>query len=568
MCISIIIISFFLSRPDRPQQSSIKSLQSEAPAQIAADKTNLKSLTVSSLISPTSAPIPARSGTGARGPPAAAVIRCSGDVETAYARRPGGDDAQWCREAFKRHSIVLGRSFGSLPKSDIKRWESSHCGEVIALGHAQSCTERLGWPALEAWAAKRLEIDTRGGTSSISCGSNVKSSTFCRFRNASVDFSRVHISGKSRSFDPGFLHLSLQNRPQPSVTGIVPGFATSTNEPHCTLTEVRPTFFISHDDNFNFGHHMNDVMTLWTMISLSGRSSQASVLVNMDGLREGGPGGSGHRLMIENDPDNLGPFAEYYYYWFGEGGVVRAKDYGTSKVCYDEVYFQPAPGLAYIWQDWFVVSACSEIGPSPLFQSFHFDIARGYRGRHGAASLRPPALQQGGEVPVILQVRSTKKGSASSSARIIANAWEFIQDVNSNLPVNVTAVNYEKLDFKTQISATHSASILIGMHGAGVVHMAHMAIGQPNCCALIEIFPNNRKLGFNEIQGYGNMARHLGIHYFRHVVSTPSTESGSNLDIEAIRDLLQKAVQAVKTQPTCVHSSTQTDDSSRVRSVL
>jgi hypothetical protein len=85
---------------------------------------------------------------------------------------------------------------------------------------------------------------------------------------------------------------------------------------------------------------------------------------------------------------------------------------------------------------------------------------------------------------------------------------------------------------------------------------------------LIEIFPQNRKLGFNEIQGYGNMARHLGIHYFRHVLSSPSNKAGSNLDIAALRDVLRDAVHAVQTKPTCIHSSSSITESPRIRSVL
>jgi hypothetical protein len=312
---------------------------------------------------------------------------------------------------------------------------------------------------------------------------------------------------------------------------------------------------------------MNDVMTLWTIISLSGRSSLGSLLVNMDGLREGGPAGSGHRLMVASDPDYLGPFAEYYYNWFGQDGVIRAKDYGSSRVCYDEVYFQPVPGIAYVWQDWFVESPCSLVGPSPIFQSFHFDIMRSYLHRHGADSLRAPQLTLG-KLPVILQVRNVKKGSSSSTARIIANAKDFINDVNSKLSVNVTAVAYETMDFETQISVTHAASILIGMHGAGMIHMMHMALGRPNCCALIEIFPQNRKLGFNEIQGHGNIARHLGIHYFRHVLSSTPSEAGSYLDIAALRDILGDAVRAIQTKPTCIHSSSAMTQLPRSQSVL
>ncbi len=73
----------------------------------------------------------------------------------------------------------------------------------------------------------------------------------------------------------------------------------------CDITEHRPTFFISHDDIYNLGHHINDVVAVWTMVVMSGRKFSDALLVNMDGLRAGGPaGGPAHRLMLAHDPDS------------------------------------------------------------------------------------------------------------------------------------------------------------------------------------------------------------------------------------------------------------------------
>jgi hypothetical protein len=57
------------------------------------------------------------------------------------------------------------------------------------------------------------------------------------------------------------------------------------------------------------------------------------------------------------------------------------------------------------------------------------------------------------------------------------------------------------------------------MHGAGTTHIFHAALGQPNCCALVELFPDtNTEL--HAAQGYGNLARMLGFHHWRHVAGT------------------------------------------------
>ncbi len=59
------------------------------------------------------------------------------------------------------------------------------------------------------------------------------------------------------------------------------------------------------------------------------------------------------------------------------------------------------------------------------------------------------------------------------------------------------------------MSLSHSASISMSMHGAGTTHIFHAAIGSPNCCALVELFPDT-SVDFYTAQGYGNIARMLG----------------------------------------------------------
>jgi hypothetical protein len=49
----------------------------------------------------------------------------------------------------------------------------------------------------------------------------------------------------------------------------------------------------------------------------------------------------------------------------------------------------------------------------------------------------------------------------------------------------------------------------MSMHGAGTTHIFHAAIGSPNCCALVELFPDT-SVDFYTAQGYGNIARMLG----------------------------------------------------------
>eukprot|EP01034_Spumella_vulgaris_P045142 gene45142-56205_t len=55
------------------------------------------------------------------------------------------------------------------------------------------------------------------------------------------------------------------------------------------------------------------------------------------------------------------------------------------------------------------------------------------------------------------------------------------------------------------------------MHGAGIAHSLHMSVGSHLCCGVVEIFPEGE---FKSIRGYGNMIRHMGIHYSRLEISS------------------------------------------------
>jgi hypothetical protein len=69
------------------------------------------------------------------------------------------------------------------------------------------------------------------------------------------------------------------------------------------------------------------------------------------------------------------------------------------------------------------------------------------------------------------------------------------------------------------VALSHSAGVVVSMHGAGTTHIFHAALGQPNCCALVELFPDT-SIELHAAQGYGNLARMLGFHHWRHVAGT------------------------------------------------
>jgi hypothetical protein len=93
--------------------------------------------------------------------------------------------------------------------------------------------------------------------------------------------------------------------------------------------------------------------------------------------------------------------------------------------------------------------------------------------------------------------------------------------------------------------------------GAGTANMFSSAVGHPNCCALIELFPD-KKLPFHTIRGFGNLARHYGMHYYRYQANDgrTSTTSGTTVDIPHLTALVRSAVLDVQRKPSCLNNAT------------
>jgi hypothetical protein len=82
------------------------------------------------------------------------------------------------------------------------------------------------------------------------------------------------------------------------------------------------------------------------------------------------------------------------------------------------------------------------------------------------------------------------KNNNHATSRHIKNLDKLVETLSSIDGVYVTAQNFAKISFDKQVALAHSASIFVSMHGAGTVHVTNMAIGSPNCCALIELQPH------------------------------------------------------------------------------
>ncbi len=389
--------------------------------------------------------------------------------------------------------------------------------------------------------------------------------------NVTIDFSKARVEGQSRSFRPGFLNLFGTPTvtygkipPYPGIQHFDKEISPSMDDGQCDEIEERPTFVLSNDDIFNLGHYMNDVMGIWSMFSIANYYPSDSLLINMDGVRSDGPaGGPAHRLMLSQSPDNHGPYSEHYYHkWFSE--VKKGIDYGQKRICYRSLYLFPLPGIPWFWNNWGRVDECSMISQSPLYQSFNVYLRQRIIDNFLASTatagtstmsmsqiLPNPPLDK---IHIVIEVRkiNPQKRNNHSSSRYIANLVELVSAFSSLPNVKVTAQDFAQLSFIEQIKLAHSASIFVSMHGAGTTHIFHMAVGQKNCCGLLELFPDT-SIELHAAQGYGNLARMLGLHHVRYVAERGNTKpGGTTVNVGLLKSIMANMTRNVARSPTCL----------------
>ena len=79
-----------------------------------------------------------------------------------------------------------------------------------------------------------------------------------------------------------------------------------------------------------------------------------------------------------------------------------------------------------------------------------------------------------------------------------------------------------------------------------MAHIFHISIGVDNCCALIELFPE-KKLGFSDVVGFQNIARNIGVYYFRYQCADGSIneEGTTSINVSGVTDLVKDAMNTI-----------------------
>jgi hypothetical protein len=127
------------------------------------------------------------------------------------------------------------------------------------------------------------------------------------------------------------------------------------------------------------------------------------------------------------------------------------------------------------------VNECSLQAASPLYQSFNLYLRKKWMDKYGSASLPSPPKDK---IHIVIEVRKINKNkqNSHSSARYIRNLDELIKALQTIPNVLVTAQDFASISFEKQVALSHSASIFISMHGAGMSGLQHDATSFQASC--------------------------------------------------------------------------------------
>lgn len=226
----------------------------------------------------------------------------------------------------------------------------------------------------------------------------------------------------------------------------------------------------------------------------------------------------------------------------------KANDFakkGSPKVCFKHLIMQPRPVILFTWHGWWHDVECTFKGPSSLFQRWNLQMRRNY-------GLLQEAMPTNERIQVLLVVRSARAGGGThQSTRVFANKDE-VQAALALIPgVELVVQDLATISFEEQVRLVGNSTMVIGMHGAGIPHSMHMAVGTKYCCGVIEIFPEGE---FKTIRGYGNMARRMG-HYYERLALEPNSDRGATgtyVKPDTLTEQVVKLLDKIKAKASCV----------------
>jgi len=466
-------------------------------------------------------------------------------------------DVEWCMWAVQAGTggggVKVGKSWGKLTSAKERtRFDSLNCNAVHGSGGRFSCESTWGDAHVTNWRNSPMQdvgCNTSSG-SNIRCYSNENKERFCVLDKVMIDFSKqekVPSKGPnpaSKKFKQDFMTLDCPERaqePAPIFLHLLSMQTTASTRPVCDHVINETVVLYSHDNIRNQAHTLNDIMNVWLMLWLDRRAGLTSMpLLTVDALKQ-----------YNNFDDKVNGYFQNYKHTFGP--ILRGADFGQGTLCLKRVLMQPMPGKGFVWNNFFNDLPCSFAGPSSLFQRWNLHL----RSNHGKLVKLVP--KQRLKVLVIVRTESHNDWGSYRTSRLFKNLPEITtaltklqseSERGGGQPFDLVFQDMGLLPYEQQLELVEGASVLVGIHGAGISHSQYMAVGTPLCCGVLEMFPRGE---FFKVRGFGNMIRKMGLHYTRMDLSQPdSMPDGARVPVAALVAGLRSMLSTVAAQPSCV----------------
>lgn len=482
------------------------------------------------------------------------LILCPAELDVKY-RQPvlAPDEVNWCRTAITEKDVVVGKSWGKLKsQAERDRFQRLNCN-AVAGGQNPSCSDAWGDNHIYNWRKNVIVNATCSANKArITCRQNEIADHYCTMEHAVIDLTKQkRVSNgevPKKVFEHSFLTVNCNGELDEAVSKIdfKLNHLFSSSDPgkgQCDVKIPGTTVLYSHDNIRNLCHTWNDVLNVWLQLWLEdiaaphARNEQLTLL-SIDSLK-----------LYNDFGDELAPYLWPYRAVFDQ--ILTGKAFaesGAKRVCFEKLITQPLPSRGFVWDHWQQDLPCSFVAPSSLYQRWNLQSRQGY-------SSLMPAETTNRALTVLLVLRSETRNDWGSyrTSRLVLNAAELTSALQTMAKQNgftLLVKDMGRLSYKEQLILVKESSIIVGMHGAGLVHAMGMSIGDRKCCGVLEIFPKGE---FTPVRGYANMIRKMGIHYGRIDISDKDSHGdGAIVPLTEVQKQLSVLLEAVEERASCV----------------
>ncbi|KAJ8604087.1 hypothetical protein CTAYLR_001728 [Chrysophaeum taylorii] len=336
------------------------------------------------------------------------------------------------------------------------------------------CERKFGMGLAASYAASK-EVWCEG-KASLTCfrhayEHNKKTGMFCEGRNLVIDFRKVggssSLSKASRylSFGEGATTGECRKTRRWKAELLMPHAALQLRglreaaPPAETVEEATTTYLMARDEDCeNMFHSTADHLNAYlvgVVLGIDWRETQT--------------------VLWDRHPD--GPFEELIRSSFSRGRLKRAADYPRGPVRFRRLVFHLESPAGIVFPKVAGPKGIMRCRGSALWAGFRDHVLDSF----GVLRVDPPA------VPTIV-VSARRRTRAKNVGRVFADEQALVDVLRKGNAMRFEVLDLATLSFGDQIRKLRGANVLVGAHGAGLMHVIFLA----DEAVLLEIHPSYR----------------------------------------------------------------------------